>query len=150
MANVRQLIGHPPFPFNLPVYLRPLFSLYLLLILVLGLKFRKVIFDYLVCPDTKRNPINRLIQANLISGSLFGTSNLLIGIAGAVTSLPLSQVIGDSFCRVFAFQSILHLTGSIIWTCLLAVCRILYIKVPSLPDLIKVIAIDACERKLQY
>jgi hypothetical protein len=30
-----------------------------------------------MCPDTKMNPINSLIFVNLVSGSIFGTINLV-------------------------------------------------------------------------
>jgi len=118
-----------PFPFNLSPGYRHLLAVYLALILIAGLKCRRIIYNFLVSPDTKVNLINGLILANLISGSTFGTINLVIGIFAAMTSHPVSEVLGDDFCSLFTLQAGLHLTGSIIWNSLLAVSRILFIKV---------------------
>ena len=50
-----------PFPLSMPYHWRIFFGLYIVLILVGGLFFRKIILQYLLAPETKSNPINSLI-----------------------------------------------------------------------------------------
>ena len=117
-----------PFPLNLHYSLRVLIAAWLLLILIGGLKVRHIIYNYLHSSDTKFNPINGLAYAHLLSGTLLGSSNLIFGIASILISEPLSSYFGEDKCGWMKLSGCLNLHGSIIWTSLIAICRILYIK----------------------
>ena len=117
-----------PFPLSLPYYFRVLLSAYLFLVLIFGLKFRKIIFRYLQNPETNSNPINKLIFANMLSGTLLGTVNVTFGIVVNLLPSPFPKILGDNTCQFIKMSGSLNLHGSFIWTCLIAICRILYIK----------------------
>jgi hypothetical protein len=87
-AALRHDPSQLPFPLNSSAPVQIAFSAYLVLVLLSGLRCRKVIYDYLVFPDTKMSPINGLILAHLLSGTLFGSAVLTF--AAAAPLLPVS------------------------------------------------------------
>ena len=117
-----------PFPLNIPYTLRFICGFYLIMIVIGGLACRKMILQYLQAPETKSNPINYLIWMDQLNGILFGTFNLVYG--AAVFMLPMSpySIFGQQFCDWIPLAPCISLTGYMIWSCLLAVYRILYIK----------------------
>jgi hypothetical protein len=117
-----------PFPLSMPYLVRITISLFLMSVILAGLKTRKVIFNYLTAPETKMIPINVLILINLISSTLFSTTNFTFIMIAIINHLPFSCLLGDKSCKWIAFSGCLGFTGSIIWTCLIAVSRIFYIK----------------------
>ena len=117
-----------PFPLNLHYSLRVLVAAWLLLILIGGLKVRLIMYKYLSSTDTKFNPINGLAYVHLLSGTFLGSSNLIFGIASILISEPLRSYFGEWTCGWMKFSGSLNLHGSIIWTSLIAICRIMHIK----------------------
>ena len=121
----------PPFPLNLYYNLRVLVAAWLLAVLICGLKVRHIMYKYLCSSDTKFNPINGITYVHLISGTFLGSSNLTFGIASILVSEPLSSYYGEKTCDWMNLSGSLNLHGYIIWTTLIAICRILYIKAQS-------------------
>ena len=117
-----------PFPLCLPYLWRVLVAECLLFILIFGLKYRHIIFKFLCNSDTRANPINRLIYIDLLSGTIFGFVNLLLAIAAILLTNPLSVVFNEHLCILNKTSAGFSIHGSYIWTCLIAICRILYIK----------------------
>ena len=117
-----------PFPLCLTYFWRVVFATFYFFILISGLKSRQIIFKFLHNQDTKCNPINRLIYFNLLTGTLFGTLNLIIAIAAFLMTNPLSVTFNENICILNKLAASFSVHGSYIWTCLIAVCRILYIK----------------------
>ena len=118
----------PPFPLNLHYNLRVLVAGWLLVVLSCGLKVRLIMYQYLCNSDTKFNPINRLTYVHLLSGTFLGSSNLTFGIASILLPEPLSSYYGEETCGWMNLSGSLNLNGYIIWTTLIAICRIMYIK----------------------
>ncbi len=121
-----------PFPLSLPYLIRSSFAVYFFLVLVLGLKCRKILFDFLTATETKMIPINGLVFVNLLSGTFFGTVNLAFTIISLILSVPIKNVLGDQACNWISLSGCFHLIGLIIWNCFIAICRILYIKAQNL------------------
>ena len=117
-----------PFPLNMPYSVRVIFGIYLLITVIGGLTCRKMILQYLQAPETKSNPINSLIWMDQLNGTIFG---IFINFYGAVVLiLPMSpkSIFGQQFCDWIPLPGCISLTGYIIWSCLIAIYRILYIK----------------------
>ena len=117
-----------PFPLSMPYSLRVIFGIYLILIIIGGLTCRKMILQYLQAPDTKSNPINSLIWMDQLNGIVFGTFNLVYGAVVLVLPISLKSIFGQQFCDWIPLAGCINLTGYIIWSCLIAIYRILYIK----------------------
>jgi hypothetical protein len=121
-----------PFPLNLPYYLRTYFAVYIFLVLVLGLKCRKILFDYFAASATKLIPINGLAFANLLNGTFFGSLNLVFTIFSLILTVPIKNVLGEHACNLIALSGCFHVIGLIVWSCLFAIGRILYLKAQNL------------------
>ena len=125
---VKDVNDNLTFPLSLPYIWRVVFATYNLFILISGLKIRHIILKFLHSQDTKVNKINKLIYFNLLSGTLFGTFNIIIAVAAILMTNPLSVVINEHLCLLNKLSASFSVHGSYIWSCLIAIGRILYIK----------------------
>ena len=114
------------FPLCLTYFWRVVFAIFYFFVLITGLKSRQIIFKFLNNQEKKCNPINRLIYFNLLTGTLFGTFNLIIAIAAILMTNPLSVTFNENVCILNKLAASFSVHGSYIWTCLIAICRILY------------------------
>ena len=63
-----------------------------------------------------------------LSGIIFGTFNLSFASTVLILKVSLKSLFGSSFCNVVPLAGCINLTGYIIWSSLVAIYRILYIK----------------------
>ena len=117
-----------PFPLYLPYFVKVAIALGLVLILIVGLRSRTIIFQFICHQNTNANPINKLTFTHLISGTVFGSINLIFAIAAILMAEPLSSILTENSCYLNKAAASFSIHGSYIWTCLIAICRILYIK----------------------
>ena len=115
-----------PFPLYLNCGFKMLISAFLLLTFYHGIKHRMIIFGYLKTVDTYR-PMNTLIWFDQINGLLLGFG-ILFKIFAILSPIPLSNVFGADFCPLIAFPGCMYTVGKIVWSCFIAIFRILYIK----------------------
>ena len=87
-----------------------------------------MIMQYLQAAETRSNPINSLIWIDQLNGIVFGTFNLVYGTVGLVLPMSLRSQFGQQFCDWIPLAGCINLTGYIIWSALIAIYRILYIK----------------------
>ena len=124
---VLQFSGNQPFPLSLPYFARIIFALFLFLVLLIGLTLRRKIISYLRNQDVKGTPINTLLWIEQVL-SLVSGLNILNGIFALLLPVPLKSIFGENFCRKLPLVPAFSLTASIVWSCLLALYRILFIK----------------------
>ncbi len=117
-----------PFPLSMQYPVRLTFGIAILLIVFGGLSLRRMIFKYLGSPDAKLNHINSLIWIDQLCGLVSGTLNLIYGSSTLILPMSLRSILGSQFCNWIPFGPCINLTGSIIWSTIIAVYRILYIK----------------------
>ena len=72
-------------------------------------------------------PINSLIWIDQLNGLNLAYC-LLTRMAFIVSPVPLSSLLGQNFCKFSCFVAYLYITGSFVWSCFIAVYRVLYIK----------------------
>ena len=72
-------------------------------------------------------PINSLIWIDQLNGLKLAYC-LLTRMAFIVSPVPLSSLLGQNFCKLSCFVAYLYITGSFVWSCFIAVYRVLYIK----------------------
>jgi hypothetical protein len=116
-----------PFPLYLKYPSILFISLTLLISLLIGLKFRAIIFFYLKAPETKIGPINFLIWIDQINGLLLGVT-IMLRLIMINNPYPLSETFGKTFCEWIDLPGCIYLVGSYIWSCLTAIYRILLLK----------------------
>ena len=124
---VLQVSGKLPFPLSLPYFARIIIALILFTVLLIGLKLRLQIISYLKNQDVKGTPINTLLWIEQLL-SFISSLNILNGIFGLLLPVPMKSIFGEKFCRWLPLIPAFALTGSVIWSCLLAIYRILFIK----------------------
>ena len=117
-----------PFPLSMKYPVRVTFGIIILLIIIGGLACRRMILKYLRSPDAKLNEINSLIWIDQICSLVFGTFNLIYGSITLILPVSLRSIMGSQFCDWIPLGPCINLTGNIIWSTLIAVYRILYIK----------------------
>jgi hypothetical protein len=123
-----EFVDELPFPLNASYSTRIVSGLSMVAIILSGLWLKKIIAQYLRSPDTKMNPINSLIWMDQLNSICFGTFNLTFGAFAFLLHSPIRDVLGESFCDWIPLLGCLSNIGSVIWSCLLAVYRIVYIK----------------------
>ena len=116
-----------PFPIGLSISLRLIIVAMLLVTLTVGIALRKQIINYLNFYSAKQKPVNFLIWIEHCNEML---SCVIIthGIFVLIYPYPPRKVFGDKFCHWFQLIPAVVLTGSVVWSCLLALYRIIYIK----------------------
>jgi len=117
-----------PFPLNMPYHWRVICSIYLVFIAIGGLKTRKIILMYIRAPETKSNPINLLTWVDQIIGAVFGMFNLSLAVTVLISKDSLWSYLGDEFCNWAPLTGCINITGYLVWSSLIAIYRILYIK----------------------
>jgi hypothetical protein len=116
-----------PFPLYLPSEIKYGICLMLLLTLHFGIKYRAIIFSYLLAPSTKTSPINYLIWIDQINGIFLGL-NILAKILSIAAPVPLEEVFGSNFCEWIDLPGCFYISGSYIWSSFTAIYRILFLK----------------------
>ena len=87
-----------PFPFNLEYSWRVAIAIVSTIVLLLGIFFRALIIRYLLEPEAKLRPINKLIWIDQLNG-VFSALNILGRIVAFFLPFPLRDLAGDSLCR---------------------------------------------------
>jgi len=118
-----------PFPLYLNFGFKALLSAFSMLIFFFGIKQRIFIFRYLKTVDTKK-PMNILILIDQINGLLLGFG-IIFKIIAILSPVPLSNLFGNSFCQLTALPGCMYTVGKIVWSCFVALLRIVYIKAQS-------------------
>ena len=95
LLSITEFEENLPFPLSLPYWMKSSLAVYFFFVLVLGLKCRKILFDFLTASETKMIPINGLVFANLLSGTFFGTINLVFTIMSLSLSAPIKSILGE-------------------------------------------------------
>ena len=90
---------------------------YKVIVLSLGLYLRLKILSYFYLPETKPLPINFLLWLDQING-LFFSAILSLTIAALVLPFPIRDFLGDEFCVWVRIPAGIHLSGTIVWSCL--------------------------------
>jgi len=106
-------------------------STFLLLVILTGLKYRLIIIKYLLSPTTKANAVNRLIWIEQIVGMLIPV-NAIFWIVALLSPQPIGKVFGKSICIVFNALGNFRVAGSTIWSCAIAIYRMLCIRAQGL------------------
>jgi len=101
--------------------------IYLISVILGGLKNRLLILSYLRCSSTKQNIINRLIWIEQLIGLLIPV-NVTLWIIALVSPKPLAAVLGPNFCILFSLLGNFRVCGSVVWSCLIAIYRTLCIR----------------------
>jgi len=96
-----------------------------------GLKYRLITIKYLLSPSTKANAINRLIWIEQIVGMLIPV-NVTFWIFSLLSPQPIGKVYGKSICIIFSALGNFRVAGSTIWSCSIAVYRMLCIRAQGL------------------
>ena len=122
--------GPLPFPLGLTWPVKCAISSTLFIILLSGIYFRKIIFDYLRAPETKIGAINYLIWIDQLNGIFMGI-NILIKCIEISLPVPSSAFVGADVCRWVDLPGCFYIIGSYVWSCFTAVYRILCMKCQS-------------------
>ena len=116
------------FPLSIAYHWRLVCALYYLIIICAGIVFRSVILRYLTDQDTKSTPINWLIWLQQLNGLFAGTFNLSVVFTVLILESSLKSLLGDQVCHWLPLSGCINLVGYLVWSCLIAIYRILYIK----------------------
>jgi hypothetical protein len=116
-----------PFPLNQCFLFRAGIFLFFLLNLICGSSIRIQIFNFLRASETSTNPINYFIWVDQLNGLVLGL-NIVYTITCIILPFPLNDLVGPDICNFADLFGCLYLAGSSIWSCTIAVYRILYIK----------------------
>ena len=116
-----------PFPIGLPLTLRLIIAAILLVTLTIGIALRKQIINYLNFYSAKQKPVNFLIWIEHCT-EMLSCAIITHGIFVLIYPYPPRKVFGEKFCHWFQLIPVVVLTGSVVWSCLLALYRIIYIK----------------------
>jgi hypothetical protein len=121
--------SHPglPIPLNLSYFWRILISISLLITLVIGGKYRRIILSYINSPETNIGPINYLIWVDQMNGFLLAII-IIARIVFLLSPVPLSSVFGFNFCNAVFSISVFYTGGGYMWGCCIAVFRVMFIK----------------------
>jgi hypothetical protein len=106
-----------PFPINLPEPIKKILCSLLIITLIFGLILRIKICCYMLSKETKRTPINVLLWLDQFNG-LFLSCIIVLMIVALLLPFPIQSVLGNKFCSWIRIPSGLHLSGSVVWSCL--------------------------------
>ena len=115
-----------PFPIYLSEPSKLLLTSLIVLVLLYGVKLRLQIVSYLRADDTKLGRLDYLIWMDQINGAFHGLSSL-IRLVLLNSKVPMSSILGDSFCQWIDWPSCIYLIGSVTWSLFIALYRVLYI-----------------------
>ena len=116
-----------PFPLNQSFIFQSCIFSFLLLNLFSGLKIRIQILNFLRDNETKNNPINKFIWVDQLNGLVLGL-NIVYTMTCIILPFPISDLIGHEICNFADIFGCLYLAGSSVWSCTIAIYRILYLK----------------------
>jgi len=112
---------------TLPMSIKVLLFIYLLDILLGGLKYRWIIISYLLSPMSNQKLINRLIWIEQILG-LTTVFNIFGWIVMLFSSGPIPGEYGHLICTSLRYTGNLRHSGLVIWSCLISCYRVVCIK----------------------
>jgi hypothetical protein len=115
-----------PFPLYLPFQWKLAISVSLLFSVLMGLKFRLIIFSYLRSPENSSGPINYLIWVDEVNGLIYSVV-VVVRIALIHSAVPLNTIFGNNFGRIVGFISCCYNGAGCIWSFLIALYRIIFI-----------------------
>ena len=87
----------------------------------------KMFIHFCEQPFSRLGPINTLIWMDQINGILLAYS-IISRIFFIVSSVPFSSMLGVPFCTFSRSMAYAYITGSFVWSCFIAIYRVLYIK----------------------
>ena len=130
-GNFEPLTEHEslPFPLNVEISTKIGISLYLILTFVIGCCLRSKILFFTYTQSIKENPINLFIWFDQLNGIFLGL-NILYTLSVLHLPFPLIAIIGDEGCNWTDLMGTFYLIGQTVWSCLIAIYRILFIKYP--------------------
>jgi len=120
-------ISSAPFPLNTEPTVRLFVVLYLLVILISGCSLRHKILRFTSTLSVKDNPLNIFVWQDQLNG-LFLMANIMYTLTTILLSYPLSSFVGDELCNFADMIGILYITGQTVWSCLIAIYRLMLIK----------------------
>ena len=77
--------------------------------------------------NLKAGPINYLFMLDQLTG-VFLAYTIITRIIFITYPWPISTILGDTFCSFSNYVSFIYLAGSSVWSCFLAVFRIIFIR----------------------
>jgi len=116
-----------PFPLNAEFPTTVLMTLYLSLNLIFGCMLRAKILLYAKSLNIKDNPINVFIWYDQLSG-IFMAMNIAYTLTLLHLPFPLVSITGESICNWTDLMGNLYLMSQAVWSCFIALYRMLYIK----------------------
>jgi hypothetical protein len=116
-----------PFPLNLYFHWRIILAFLFLVVLLKGAKLRLTIVSFIKSPETKLGPINYLILMDQING-LFLALNIIFRIGFVLSPEPMSKLLGIELCYLANFSGAIYIGGGCIWSCYIALFRVVFIK----------------------
>lgn len=119
-----------PFPLNTGLVPRMVITLYLALSLLFGGVLRSEILRFIKSLSIRENPINLFTWYDQLFGGFMGL-NIMYTLVVIHLPFPLASVIGEEACNWTDLMGTLYLVGQAVWSCLIAVSRILLIKNPN-------------------
>ena len=108
-----------PFPLYLPFPMKLAISVSLLFSVLVGLKFRLIIFSYLRSPENALGPINYLIWVDEVNGLIYSFV-VVVRIALIHSAVPLNTIFGNNFGHIVGFIGCCYKAGSSMWGFLIA------------------------------
>jgi hypothetical protein len=115
-----------PFPLNLSFFTKSIFIILHLAALILGLRFRKVIFAFMNSSESNLGPINVLIWLDQVTGMIMGFL-ITLRIFTLAFDEPLISILGENFCKMTNLIGGLYVGGGYIWTCYIALFRLAFV-----------------------
>jgi len=115
-----------PFPLYLPIQFKVAISASLLFSVLVGLKFRLIIFSFLRSPENSLGPINYLIWIYEVNGLIYSFV-VVVRIALIHSAVPLNTIFGNNFGHIVGFMGCCYKAGSSMWSFLIALYRIIFI-----------------------
>lgn len=116
-----------PFPLYLDTYSKIVLLLFGIMVLAFGSRLRILTLQYLHMSNRRNNPINQLIWMDQLSGMCLGIHTLLF-LFVAMTQEPEMTMINPSVCFWLPSFGNFYITGSTIWSALIALARTFYTK----------------------
>ncbi len=116
-----------PFPLNAETNTIILMTIYLSLNLLFGSLLRFKILRYTKSLSVRENPINLFIWYDQLTGVVMAL-NIIYTLTLIQLPFPLASLTGDVFCNWTDLMGTLYLVSQGVWSCCIAIYRILCIK----------------------
>jgi len=123
-----------PFPLNADLSTKVLFTIYLISNLLLGGMLRSKILAFTKSLSIRENPINLFIWYDQLTGVFMGL-NIIYTLTVMYLPFPLASIIGEAACNWTDLLGTLYLISQSVWSCFIAVYRLVYIKFQRILDI---------------